>query len=62
MYVGVYATLCAAVLRTLNPMLFLVAAFVIAVHHRIVLAEEAQLRDVFTPEYRTYCSRVRRYL
>jgi protein-S-isoprenylcysteine O-methyltransferase Ste14 len=62
MYVGVYTTLCAAVLRTLNPILLLVAVFVIAVHHKIVLAEEAHLRDVFGEEYRTYCGRVRRYL
>jgi protein-S-isoprenylcysteine O-methyltransferase Ste14 len=62
MYVGVYATLCAAVLRTLNPILLLVGVYVIAVHHRIVLAEEAQLRHVFGEEYRTYCSQVRRYL
>jgi protein-S-isoprenylcysteine O-methyltransferase Ste14 len=62
MYVGVYATLCAVVLRTLNPVLLLVAVYVIAVHHRIVLAEEAQLRHVFGEEYRTYCSQVRRYL
>jgi len=62
MYVGVYATLCAAVLRTLNPILLLVAVYVIAVHHRIVLAEEAHLRQVFGDEYRAYCSRVRRYL
>jgi protein-S-isoprenylcysteine O-methyltransferase Ste14 len=62
MYVGVYTTLCAAVLRTLNPILLLVVVFVIAVHHRIVLAEETYLRDVFGSEYRTYCSRVRRYL
>ncbi|MCX6551113.1 MAG: hypothetical protein NTY02_08920 [Acidobacteria bacterium] len=62
MYVGVYATLCAAVLRTLNPLLLLVAVYVIAVHHRIVLAEEAQLRRVFGDEYRTYGSQVRRYL
>jgi len=62
MYVGVYTTLCAAVLRTLNPILLLVAVYVIAVHHRIVLAEEAHLRDVFGEEYRTYCGHVRRYL
>jgi len=62
MYVGVYATICAAVLRTLNPILLLVAVYVIAVHHRIVLAEEAGLRRAFGEEYLTYCSRVRRYL
>ena len=62
MYVGVYATLCAAVLGTLNPILLLVAVYVIAVHHRIVLAEEVQLRQVFGEEYRTYSTRVRRYI
>jgi protein-S-isoprenylcysteine O-methyltransferase Ste14 len=62
MYLGVYATLLASVLRTLNPVLLLVAAFIIAVHHRIVLAEEAHLRDVFGEEYTAYCRRVRRYV
>jgi protein-S-isoprenylcysteine O-methyltransferase Ste14 len=62
MYVGVYATLCAAVLQTLNPVLLLVAVYVIAVHHRIVLAEEAHLRSVCGDEYQTYCTHVRRYL
>jgi protein-S-isoprenylcysteine O-methyltransferase Ste14 len=62
MYVGVYTTLCAAVLRTLNPVLLLVVVYVIAVHHKIVLAEEAHLRFVFGQEYRTYSGRVRRYL
>jgi protein-S-isoprenylcysteine O-methyltransferase Ste14 len=62
MYLGVYATLLAAVLYTLNPVVLLVAAFVIAVHHRIVLAEEEHLRGVFGQEYADYCSRVRRYL
>jgi protein-S-isoprenylcysteine O-methyltransferase Ste14 len=62
MYVGVYATLCAAVVRTFNPVLLLVAVYVIAVHHRIVLGEEEQLRRALGEEYRTYCSRVRRYV
>jgi protein-S-isoprenylcysteine O-methyltransferase Ste14 len=62
MYVGVYATLLAAVLRTLNPAVLVVAVFVAAVHHRIVLAEEGHLRTVFGDEYATYCRRVRRYL
>lgn len=62
MYVGVYATLLAAVLRTLNPILLLVALYVIVVHHKIVLAEEAHLRGVFGDDYRVYCDRVRRYV
>lgn len=62
MYLGVYATLLASVLRTLNPVLFLLAAFIVAVHHRIVLAEEGHLRKTFGEEYTAFCRRVRRYL
>jgi protein-S-isoprenylcysteine O-methyltransferase Ste14 len=62
MYLGVYATLFASVLYTLNPVLLLVAIFVAAVHHRIVVAEEQHLRGVFGQEYLDYCARVRRYL
>lgn len=62
MYVGVYSTLLAAVLYTLNPVVLAVAVFIIAVHHRIVLAEEVHLRGVFGQEYVDYCGRVRRYL
>jgi protein-S-isoprenylcysteine O-methyltransferase Ste14 len=38
------------------------ALYVIAVHHRIVLAEEEHLRRTLGEEYRTYCRRVRRYV
>ena len=62
MYVGVYSTLLAAILYTLNPIVLLLGAFIIAVHHKIVLAEEGYLRNVFGEEYATYCQRVRRYL
>jgi protein-S-isoprenylcysteine O-methyltransferase Ste14 len=62
MYLGVYSTLLAAVLYTLNPVVLLIAAFIIAVHHRIVLAEEEHMRTVFGEEYTQYCRRVRRYL
>jgi protein-S-isoprenylcysteine O-methyltransferase Ste14 len=62
MYVGVYTTLLAAFLYTLNPLLFLTGAFIVLVHHRIVLAEEQHLREVFGEKYLQYCSRVRRYL
>jgi protein-S-isoprenylcysteine O-methyltransferase Ste14 len=62
MYVGVYTTLVAAVLATLNPLVTLTAVFVIAVHHRIVLAEEGYLRQAFGQEYADYCRAVRRYL
>jgi len=62
MYVGVYATVIASVLYTLNPVVFILAIFVIAIHHKIVLAEEEHMRKVFGKEYMDYCRRVRRYL
>ena len=62
MYLGVYGTLLASVLYTLNPFLFCIGVFVAAVHHRIVLAEERHLRKVFGEQYAEYCHRVRRYL
>ena len=62
MYLGVYSTLLASVLRTFNPVLLLFGAFIVVVHHRIVLAEETYLRNAFGKEYEEYCCRVRRYL
>ena len=62
MYLGMYTTLLASTLYTKNPLILLVGVFVIAVHHRIVLAEEACLRRTFGQEYVDYCHRVRRYL
>ena len=62
MYVGVYATIVAASLYTLNPVIILLGAFVVAVHHAIVLAEEKTMQKVFSWEYSAYCSRVRRYV
>ena len=62
MYLGVYATLFASVLYTLNPLVFVMGIFVVAVHHKIVLAEEQYLRTVFGEQYTEYCHRVRRYL
>jgi protein-S-isoprenylcysteine O-methyltransferase Ste14 len=62
MYLGVFTTLLAATLYTLNPIVFLIAIFIVAVHHRIVLAEEAYLKEVFGGEYAEYCRRVRRYV
>ena len=44
MYLGVYATVIASVLYTLNPLIWALGAFVVAVHHRIVLAEEEHMR------------------
>lgn len=62
MYVGVYLTLLAATLYTLNPIVLAIAVFIVAVHHRIVLAEERFLEAAFGPAYQDYCRRVRRYL
>lgn len=62
MYVGVYATIIASSLYTLNPIVILLGAFVVAVHHAIALAEEKHMQKVFGREYFEYCSRVRRYV
>jgi protein-S-isoprenylcysteine O-methyltransferase Ste14 len=62
MYVGVYATIVAASLYTFNPVVILLGAFVVAVHHVIVLAEEKTMQNVFSQEYTAYCSRVPRYV
>lgn len=62
MYLGVYTTLVASVLYTLNPVVLAVGIFAAAVHHRIVLAEERYLANAFGSEYADYCRRVRRYL
>jgi len=60
-YASKYAIL-ASVLYTLNPVMLLAAVFVVAVHDRIVLAEEQHLQKAFGQEYANYCRRVRRYL
>lgn len=62
MYVGVYATVLASAIYTMNPLVWVLGAFVIAVHHRIVLAEEEHMRTAFGREYDEYCRRVGRYI
>ncbi len=62
MYVGMYATIGASAVYTLNPVILVLAAFVIAIHHAIVLAEENQLAKVFGEEYLEYRNRVARYI
>ena len=62
MYVGMYATVAASVLCTLNPVVTALAAFVIAAHHSIVLAEEDYLQKAFGKEYLEYRARVHRYI
>jgi protein-S-isoprenylcysteine O-methyltransferase Ste14 len=62
MYLGVYATILACIIHLANPIVLVAGAFVIVVHHRIVLAEEQHLQKTFGAEYAEYCGRVRRYL
>jgi len=62
MYVGMYATIVATALYTLNPIVILLGAFVVAIHHTIVLAEEEHMQKVFGREYLDYCNRVGRYI
>lgn len=62
MYVGMYATVLASALYTMNPLVWVLGAFVVAVHHRIVLAEEEHMRTAFGREYDEYCRRVGRYI
>ncbi|OPY32861.1 MAG: hypothetical protein A4E34_02238 [Methanoregula sp. PtaU1.Bin006] len=62
MYIGMYATVAASALYTLNPVVILTGAFIIAIHHRIVLAEERHLQGVFGRDYAEYRSSVPRYI
>jgi hypothetical protein len=62
MYAGIDVTMIAALLYTGNPALLAVGAFVIAVQHRIILAEERWLLATFGEEYEHYRERVGRYV
>jgi len=62
MYVGMYATIVASALYTLNLLVILLGAFVIAIHYAIVLAEERHMQNLFGKDYVAYCTRVRRYI
>ncbi len=62
MYLGLDATLIAAALYTLNPLVVLIGGGIAAAHHRIILAEEECLRGMFGRDYEEYCGRVGRYL
>ena len=62
MYVGVYATIAASSLYTLNLIVVLLGVSVIVIHHSIVLAEEEHMQKVFGREYLDYCNHVRRYV
>jgi protein-S-isoprenylcysteine O-methyltransferase Ste14 len=62
MYAGVYATITASCLYTLNPVVVLLGVFVIVIHHTIVIAEEEHMQNVFGQDYLDYCNHVRRYV
>lgn len=62
MYVGLDATLLAASLYTLNPLVLIAGIGIAGVHHRIILAEEECLRKMRGQDYDEYCRRVGRYL
>jgi protein-S-isoprenylcysteine O-methyltransferase Ste14 len=62
MYLGVYTTILASVLYTLNPFVLFIGIFVVVVHHKIVLAEEHHMLNVFGKNYEEYCCRVGRYI
>jgi len=45
MYLGLYSTVLASSLYTLNPVVVLIAAFVISVHHKIVLGRRNTCKE-----------------
>ena len=62
MYVGLDATLLAASLYTLNPLVLIAGIGIAGVHHRIIKAEEECLRKMRGQDYEEYCRKVGRYL
>lgn len=62
MYLGVFSTLLATVLYTLNPLIFFIVLFIVIAHHKIVIAEEKYLNEVFGEQYLVYCKKTRRYI
>jgi hypothetical protein len=49
MYLGLDSTVLASALHTRNPPVILLGSDVTAVHHTIVLGEEASMRRMFGP-------------
>jgi protein-S-isoprenylcysteine O-methyltransferase Ste14 len=62
MYLGLYLVCAGGCLYTLNPACLALTLAGIAVHHRIILAEERFLKGRFGEAWDRYAARVRRYL
>ena len=62
LYLGGFVVCLASCCYSLHWMNFLLAFVGVAVHHRIVLAEERFLEAKFGDDFRRYKARVRRYL
>lgn len=62
MYLGVYLLELSAIIYTLNLIFILLGAIAILAHHKIILAEEKDLKKKFGQDYINYCQKVRRYI
>ena len=62
MYLGLYLACAGGCLYTLNPVCLVLTLAGVALHHRIILAEEQFLKGRFGEAWDRYAARVRRYL
>jgi protein-S-isoprenylcysteine O-methyltransferase Ste14 len=62
MYVGFFCMWLASSLYVMNPVVWLLSLFAVAVHHLIVRREEAFLARRFGAAWDDYRARVRRYV
>jgi protein-S-isoprenylcysteine O-methyltransferase Ste14 len=62
MYVGLFITLFACMLYSLNPIYIGISILIIIVHHTIILGEEEVLLKEYGEAYKNYCKKVKRYL
>lgn len=62
MVLGLYLIAFGSAVHVLNPLIWVLAAFAIHVHHRIILAEETALSKRFGADWAAYRSKVRRYM
>ncbi len=62
MYLGFFLLTITAVIYVAVPCVFILAAFTLLVHHKIVLAEELFLKTRFGNEWDVYSKKTKRYL